>query len=80
MSSQCERYRTYSNQIQKASKEKKDIVILTDENIEMSDDYCTSHYLKNISIKEMRDKIIIDFSLTYHNKKSTFLGNESGLV
>ena len=58
MSSQCNRYKIYSNQLSKASKENKDIIILTDKNISISDDQSNISYLKNISLKELWDKIL----------------------
>ena len=56
----------------RASSEGRDITILTDENLNILDDFSNTSYLKNNFLKEIRDSNIIDFSLTYHNNKPTF--------
>ncbi len=70
--SQRDRYLLYTNQISRASKEGRDIVILTDENIDSLQDKSSTGYSKNIQLKTLRDSSIIENSLTYHNNKATF--------
>ena len=72
ISSQVDRYRTFSNQISLASKESRDIVILTDENIDSMDEHSSSKYLKNCELKSVKENNIIEYSLTYHNNLPTF--------
>ena len=67
-----ERYVLFTNQISKASKEGRDIVILTDENIDSLQDKSSTGSSKNIQLKTIRDSSIIENSLTYHNNKATF--------
>ena len=69
---QLNRYQTFTNQVSKASKEKRDIMILTDENIDSLQDKSKSGYCNNIHLKNIRDQSIIENSLTYHNNKATF--------
>ena len=70
--SQRDRYLTFTQQVSKANKEGKDLIILTDENINSLDDKSSIGNCKNIQLKEIRDNNIIENSLTYHNKKPTF--------
>ena len=70
--SQRERYLLFTNQISRASKEGRDIVILTDENIDSLQDKSSIGFSKNIQLKTLRDNSIIENSLTYHNNKATF--------
>ena len=69
---QIERYQIFTNQVSKASKEGRDILILTDENIDSLQDKNKSGFCKNIHLKTIRDHSIIENSLTYHNNKATF--------
>ena len=77
--SQLDRYKLFTNQITRASKEGKDLVVLTDENIDSFQDKCSSGYSKNIQLKNIREQNMIDNSLTYYNKKSYFL-QEGGKI
>ena len=52
--SQMDRYKLFINQITKASKEGKDLVVLTDENIDGLQDKSSTSYSKNIQLKAMR--------------------------
>merc|ERR1712240_666541 len=70
--SQRDRYSIFINQISMASKEGRDIIILTDENIDSLQDKSSTGYCKNIQLKTLRDNSIIENSLTYHNNKATF--------
>ena len=70
--SQRDRYSIFINQISWASKEGRDIIILTDENIDSLQDKSSTGYCKNIQLKTLRDNSIIENSLTYHNNKATF--------
>merc|ERR1712240_272533 len=70
--SQKDRYSIFTNQISRASKEGRDIVILTDENIDSLQDKSSTGYCKNIQLKTLCDNSIIENSLTYHNNKATF--------
>ena len=47
-------------------------MILTDENIDSMQDKSSTGGSKNIQLKTIRDRNIIDNSLTYHNNKATF--------
>ena len=69
---QTDRYQLFTNQVTKATKEGKDILILTDENIDSLQDKNKSGFCKNIQLKAIRDQSIIENSLTYHNNKATF--------
>ena len=66
--SQRERYTILT----KASKEGRDLIILTDENIDSFENKSSTGYCKNIQLKTIRDNNIIENSLTYHNNKTTF--------
>ena len=70
--SQIYRYNLFTSQISKASKEGRDLVILTDENIDSLQDKCSTGYSKNIQLKSIREQSMIDNSLTYHNNRATF--------
>ena len=70
---QKDRYILYSEQLNKASKEGKDIIILTDENINSLDDNCNTAYYRNIELKTIRDNNIINCNLIYHNNQPTFI-------
>ena len=70
--SQRDRYLTFTQQVSKANKEGKDLIILTDENINSFEDKSSIGNCKNIQLKEIRDNNIIQNSLTYHNNKPTF--------
>ena len=73
--SQRDRFSIFTNQISKASKEGKDLVILTEGNIDSLQDKCSTGYSKNILLKSIREQSIIENSLTYHNSKATFCRN-----
>ena len=60
------------NQVSKVSKKGKDIVILTDDNINTMEDKSASHLYKNYDLKQIRDNMIIDNRLTTHNDRPTF--------
>ena len=62
LKSQRDRYLIFTQQVSKASKEGKDLIILTDENINSLDDKSSIGNCKNIQLKEIRDKNIIDNS------------------
>ena len=80
VNSQKERYIKYSDQIRRASKEGKDLVILADENIDSYDENSSSNRYRNIEIKNIRNSNIIEHSLTYHNDKPTIIrGNRKNL-
>ena len=70
---QKDRYTLYSEQLKKASMEGKDIIILTDENINSLDDNCNTTYYRNIELKIIRDNNIINYNLIYHNNQPTFI-------
>ena len=72
VSNQVSRYKIFSNQISLANKESRDIIILTDENIDSLDEHSTTKHLKNNELKSIRDNNIIEYSLTYHNKLPIF--------
>ena len=61
VSNQVDRYRIFSNQISLASKESRDIVILTDENIDSLDEHSTSKYLRNFELKFIKENNIIEY-------------------
>jgi len=72
VSSQVDRYKTFTSQMDKASKESRDIIIMTDENIDSLDEDSNSKYLCNIEPKTIKENNIIECSLVYHTKLSTF--------
>ena len=70
--SQIYRYNLFISQISKATKEGRDLVILTDENIDSLQEKCSTGYSKNIQLKSIREQSMIDNSLTYHNNRASF--------
>ena len=70
--SQIYRYNILCNQVSKVSKCGKDIVIMTDDNINTLEDKCNSNLYKNYELKQIRDNMIIDNRLTTHNDSPTF--------
>ena len=70
--SQRDRYTLYSKQLEKAHSEKKDMIILTDENLNSLEDNCQTGQFRNFEFKNIRDSNIINFNLTYHNNLPTF--------
>ena len=80
VSSQVDRYQTFSSQIDKACKESRDLIILTDENIDLLDEGSNTKYLCNIELKTFKESNIIEYSLVYHNKLPTFSAKGSSLV
>ena len=70
---QKDRYILYSAQLDKASKDGCDIIVLTDENINSVDDNCNSSSYRNIELKTIRDNNIINHGLVYHNNLPNFI-------
>ena len=60
------------NQVSEVSKKGKDIIILTDDNINTLEDKSASQLYKNYDLKQIRDNMIIDNRLTTHNDRPTF--------
>ena len=71
-SSQVDRCKIFSSQIDKACQESRDLIILTDENIDSLDEGSNTKYLRNIELKTIKESNIIEYSLVYHNKLPTF--------
>ena len=69
---QIERYRIMCGQVDRVYKEGKDIVIMTDDNINSLEDNSFSSIYQNLDIKSIRDNMIIQNSLVVYNNKPTF--------
>ena len=70
--SQIDRYTIFSKQVNLASKEGHNLVILTGDNIKSIEDNSNSSYYRNMELKSIKDNLINKDSLTIHNKDLTF--------
>ena len=70
--SQNYRYSVMCNQVSKVSKTGKDIIILTDDNLNTLEDNSKTNQYKNLDLKLLRDNMIIDNRLVTHNDQPTF--------
>ena len=61
---QKEQYIKYSKQISYASEEGRDMIVLTDENIDILDDVSDTNYYKNSDLKVIHDSNVINYSLS----------------
>ena len=61
--SQIDRYKIFSKQVQKANKDKANIIILCDDNINSLEDFSLSSSYSNIELKNLRDELMIENSL-----------------
>ena len=71
ISNQLHRYSIFLNQVGQANKEKKDIIIYTDHNINISDECNTTSNNKNLPLKVKLQEMVTANSLTIHNQKPT---------
>ena len=72
--SQNYRYGLMCNQVNRVSKTGRDIIILTDDNINTLEENSATNLYKNADLKLLRDNILIDNRLVTHNDQPTFLG------
>ena len=70
--SQISRYTTLCNQVEKVNKLIKDIMIMTDDNINSLEDNSLTNFYKNIQLKHLKDEMMINNSLIEINNKPTF--------
>ena len=73
--SQINRYKTFVNQISRASNDKSNIIIMSDDNLNTLDDHSLSSNSRNFELKNIRDNFLIENSMVIHNKESTFFRN-----
>ena len=73
--SQISRYNIFTNQVKKVMKEGHDVIILTDDNINSLEDNTNTNIYRNIELKNLKDNMIIENSLTVHNQDPTFFRN-----